>query len=89
MYNKCISLWLIVLTIIIMTFCVSHQTQLDNVSATIVVDDDGKSSDGRNNAHKIINDFKGDVNVAEIITQSDSTAAIQNLSMIKSTNLGE
>lgn len=31
MYNKCISLWIIVLTVI-MTFCVSHQNQLDDDS---------------------------------------------------------
>ncbi|XP_070499901.1 uncharacterized protein [Chironomus tepperi] len=43
MYNKCISLWLIVLTII-MTFCVSHQNQLD---------DDNKANYTQNNGDDV------------------------------------
>lgn len=39
MYNKCISLWLIVLTII-MTFCVSHQNQLDDDNKANYTSDD-------------------------------------------------
>jgi ribosomal protein L12E/L44/L45/RPP1/RPP2 len=76
MYNKCISLWLIVL-IIIMTFCVSHQKQLN------ILDDDDDA-----NKIRMSTAFKGgdDVNVAEIIA-----TAQQNLSTIgtSSTNLGE
>lgn len=45
---KCISLWLIVLTII-MTFCVSHQKQIDNESvANNLLADDTRLNDTEN-----------------------------------------
>ena len=55
---KCISLWLIVLTII-MTFCVSHQNQIDNgpsesTADNLVTSTDIKEESRLNNTENII-----------------------------------
>ncbi|KAG5679575.1 hypothetical protein PVAND_009135 [Polypedilum vanderplanki] len=61
-----------------MTFCVSHQKQLNALT-----DDDLNKKHDKSN-YKGDNDDDVDVNVVEIITQSDITTTQQNLSMIKS-----
>ena len=77
MYDKCISLWLIVLTII-MTFCVSHQNQLD---------DDNKANYTQNNGDDVnvakISQTQNHQNIIESSIQNNISV------MGDSTNLGE
>jgi len=77
MYNKCISLWLIVLTII-MTFCVSHQNQLN---------DDNKANYTQNNG-----DYVNVAEISRTQNhESTMESTIQNNISVMgdSTNLGE
>ena len=74
MYNKCISLWIIVLTII-MTFCVSHQNQLD---------DDNKANYTQNNGDDVnVAQTQNHENIMESSIQNNISV------MGDSTNLGE
>lgn len=73
MYNKCISLWIIVLTII-MTFCVSHQNQLD---------DDNKANYTQNNGDDANVATQNHENIMESSIQNNISV------MGDGTNLGE
>lgn len=81
MYNKCISLWLIVL-IIIMTFCVTHQNQLN---------DDNKVNYTKNNGDDVnVAEIAQTQNHENIMTESiQNTISVMKGSIDDSTILGE